>query len=368
MRNKKTHLKSRLKNNSRSLKIGFYSPYLDTYGGGERYMLTLASHLSKDHSVDIFWDNLAIKATLARFLKIDLAKVNLKENIFSKNLIYKLFKTLEYDLIFVQSDGSIPAVLSPKNILNIQVPFNFDPPSIITKIKLKRFQQIVVYSYFTKKYVDKSFETDSKVIYPPVDLESIKPGLKENIILSVGRFSQSHLHHKRQEVLIDVFKELSKEVKNWKLILVGQAKKEDQKFVRSLRKLSQGFAIRIIPNLPIDQLRQIYSHASIYWHATGFGKDELKFPEKMEHFGIATVEACAAGAVPVVINKGGQKEIVTQGKNGFLWDTKIQLYDKTLSLINNKNLLTKLSYSAQVQSRKFSKEKFIREYEKIIFL
>lgn len=349
------------------MRIGFFSPYLDTFGGGERYVLTLASHLSKNHTVDFFWDNLAIKAPLTRFLKIDLSKVNFTENIFNKNLIYKLFKTLGYDLIFVQSDGSVPAVLSRKNILNFQVPFNFEPPSLITKIKLKRFQHIVVYSYFTKKYIDKSFETDSKVIYPPVDVRAIKSGLKEKIILSVGRFSESKLHYKKQEVLIDVFKELSKKAQGWKLILVGQARKEDYNHVKQLKKLSRGFAIIIKQNLPIEQLRLIYSQASIYWHATGFGEDELKFPEKMEHFGIATVEACAAGAVPVVINRGGQREIVIEGKNGFLWDTKTQLYDKTLSLINNNNLLMKLSHSAQVQSRKFSEEKFIIEYEKIIF-
>lgn len=349
------------------MKVGFFSPYLYTYGGGERYMLTLASYLSKNHSVDIFWDDPSVKAPLTRFLKIDLTRVNFKDNIFSKNLIYKLYKTLNYDLIFVQSDGSVPAVLSPKNILNFQVPFNFVPPSLATKIKLKRFQHIVVYSHFTKKYIDKSFEVDSKVIYPPVDIKSIKPGLKENIILSVGRFAQSNLHHKKQDVLIDVFKELSKKSKNWKLVLVGQAKKEDQRFLRALKKLSRGLAIRILPNLPVEKLRQIYSQASIYWHATGFGEEEAKSPEKMEHFGIATVEACAAGAVPVVINKGGQKEIVINGKNGFLWDTKTQLYELTLNLINDKDLMGKLSASAVASSRKFSQEKFIAEYEKIIF-
>ena len=58
------------------MKFGFYSPYLDTFGGGERYMLTLASHLSQKHEVDIFWDDPSVKAPLTRFLKIDLTKTN----------------------------------------------------------------------------------------------------------------------------------------------------------------------------------------------------------------------------------------------------------------------------------------------------
>jgi len=55
------------------MKFGFYSPYLDTFGGGERYLLTLASNFSKNHDVDVFWDDNAIKAPLTRFLKIDLS-------------------------------------------------------------------------------------------------------------------------------------------------------------------------------------------------------------------------------------------------------------------------------------------------------
>jgi glycosyltransferase involved in cell wall biosynthesis len=33
----------------------------------------------------------------------------------------------------------------------------------------------------------------------------------------------------------------------------------------------------------------------------------------------------AAGCVPVVVNKGGQPEIVEHGKNGFVWNTLDEL-------------------------------------------
>ena len=120
-------------------------------------------------------------------------------------------------------------------------------------------------------------------------------------------------------------------------------------------------------NLQIEKLRSLYAHTSVYWHATGFGEDENKFPQKMEHFGISTVEAQSAGAVPVVIGKGGQKEIITNGKNGFLWQTKTQLHDLTLSLIENNDLMQKLSLAAVKNSKRFSQEKFIQAYEKLIY-
>lgn len=347
------------------MKIGFYSPYLDTFGGGERYILTLASYLSKNNNVDIFWDDPSIKAPLTRFLKIDLKDVNFKPNIFKKKFAERLNKSRAYDSIFVLSDGSIPTTLSKNNILHFQVPFIFKKPSIITRIKLSRYKWIIVNSNFTKNFIDKSFKVDSKVIYPPVDVKSIKPLHKEKIILSVGRFSSHQLHPKKQDVLIDVFKNLSKRIPGWRLILIGQARKEDQKYLRNLRKSTRGFAIRIIENAPADKLRNIYSQASIYWHATGFSEDENRHPERMEHFGIATVEAQAAGAVPIVINKGGQKEIVTNNVNGLLWLTKTDLFEQTLKLIKDKNLFLKLSVGALNNSRKFSQDKFIKEYEKI---
>lgn len=349
------------------MRLGFYSPYLDTFGGGERYVLTLASHLSKKEKVEIFWDDAAVKAPISKFLKIDLSKTHFTQNIFKSKKISRVLATRKYDIIFILSDGSIPLSLAKKNILHFQVPFVFQKVSRTDKLKLRKYEHIIVNSYFTKKFIDKSFEVKSQVIYPPVDINSLKVGKKDKIILSVGRFGPNQLHPKKQEVLIEVFKELYKTEKDWKLYLVGQAKKEDQKHLRFLRKLSSGLAIRILGNISQEQLRDLYSKSSIYWHATGFGEDEQKFPQKMEHFGIATVEASASGAVPVVISLGGQKEIVEHNKTGLLWSTKSQLLTETLRLINDKSLMRKLAEAAIKNSKKFSKDIFIKQYEKIIY-
>lgn len=348
------------------MKFGFYSLYLDTPGGGERYMLVLASHLSNNNDVDVFWDRQTIKPLLSRFLKIDLTKTHFVKNIFSEKSFAKARKTFRYDCIFVLSDGSIPTTFAKKSILHFQVPFIFNKPDFKTRLKLKRYKYVICNSFFTKSFIDKSFSVTSKVIYPPVDVAAIKPSKKEKIILSVGRFGQNQLHPKKQEVLIEVFKELSKKAPGWKLILAGQAKKSDEKYLNSLKRTSRGFAIRIVQNMPIEKLRKLYSQSSIYWHATGFGEDENKNPEKMEHFGISTVEASAAGAVPVVIGLGGQKEIVKNGVNGLLWTTKAELFEGTLNLINNPTKLEQLSKRAVLNSKRFSEDVFFKEYEKII--
>ena len=81
----------------------------------------------------------------------------------------------------------------------------------------------------------------------------------------------------------------------------------------------------------------------------------------MEHFGITTVEAMAAGGVPVVINAGGQSEIVEHDKNGFLWKTEEELIKLTVRLIEQEGLWRKLSHEAQKRSKKFSKEVFCKK-------
>ena len=57
-----------------------------------------------------------------------------------------------------------------------------------------------------------------------------------------------------------------------------------------------------------------------FWHGAGLGEQN---PVLLEHFGLVTVEAMAAGCVPVVVASGGQTEIVQHGVNGYLW-TKLE--------------------------------------------
>lgn len=66
------------------LKVGIYDPYLDTLGGGERYMLTIAEILLKhNYQVDIFWskDKDLIDKAQDRFA-LNLENLNLVPDIF----------------------------------------------------------------------------------------------------------------------------------------------------------------------------------------------------------------------------------------------------------------------------------------------
>ena len=70
----------------------------------------------------------------------------------------------------------------------------------------------------------------------------------------------------------------------------------------------------------------------------------------MEHFGLVTAEAMFHRAVPIVINKGGQKEIVTNGVDGFLFDTAEDITNTLRKLASNESCREKMAERASTRS------------------
>lgn len=358
------------------MNVGIFDPYLDDLGGGEKYMMAIAECLAKDHSVTVFWDNEEDLKELAERFLINLSSIVLHKNIFSKNVstVERLLTTRMFDAIFVLSDGSIPFVLSKKLFLHFQQPMqHLSKLSIKEKLKLWRVTSIFCNSQFTKSFIDKTFNVTSQVLYPPVALYP-KTAKKENIILNVGRLRVKNVtvrgvligDYKKQDTMIEVFKEMIQEgLRDWKFVLAVSVKKEDKEAFESLQESAEGFPIEFVVNQNNKKLWDLYNRAKIYWHASGFGEDLNKHPEYAEHFGISTVEAMSAGAIPVVINAGGQTEIVEDNKSGFLWDKIEDLIGKSLKLIRDQNLWKEMSKAALERSRKFTGDRFCKELKEI---
>ena len=381
-----------------SLKAAIYDPYLDTLGGGERYCLTVGEILLKfGYKVDIFWsgnqeillkaqDRFGLNLKGINLLpdifglthqKIELIEENspdslhsipvLKSNFFQKILKYiQKYKILSsYDLVFFLSDGSIPFLFSKKNILHIQVPFILKESfqdKILNFIKVKFINQVVCNSQFTSKFLSDFPDSKVKVLYPPVDVEKFySSDDKENIILSVGRFDNI-LNAKKQDILIEAFKKICKNNPHlkWKLVLMGGSHDlpQNNHYLLHLQHMAKDLPIEFIVNPDFSELREVYSKSKIYWHAAGYGVDEYLHPEQTEHFGMTVVEAMDSGLVPVVVAKGGLTEIVTDSKNGYLWQTTEELVAKTQILFAIPKDIKDLSHEAHLSSQSFSKEVF----------
>ncbi len=384
-----------------SLKAAIYDPYLDTLGGGERYCLTVGEILLKSgYQVDLFWSGNQdiLQSAETRFglklqginyvpdifglthQKIELIEENIvgalhstpipELNLFQKITGYiKKYKTLsQYDLIFYLSDGSIPFLFAKKNLLHVQVPFVVKESfkdKILNLIKTRYINSVVCNSQFTSKFLTQFPKEKINVLYPPVDVEKFYSSeTKENIILSVGRFDNI-LNAKKQDVLIEAFKKLLRNDRHlkWKLILMGGShdSPKDNHYLSHLQHLAKDYPVEFIVNPDFEQLKKIYSQAKIYWHAAGYGVDEYLHPEQTEHFGMTVVEAMDSGAVPMVVARGGLTEIVTDNKNGFVWQTIDELVAKTQLLFATQDELPSLSHQAHLTSQSFSKEIFEKQ-------
>jgi len=356
------------------VKIGIYDPYLDTLGGGEKYIFSIAKCLTRNNDVFVFWNphkEIDIKKGAKNRFDIDLSRVKFTANIFDKknSSIDKALQTRKFDIILYLSDGSFPFLFGKKNILLFQFPVNWvNGKASLTKLKLKKISNVICYSYFVKGYLDKTFSINTQVLPPSVEKTNFQTSEKENIILTVGRFTKG-LNIKKHDILIDIFKEMYKKYLNkWKFVVIGAALPNDLPYVKKLRNKTKNYPIKILENASVDKIKNYYKKAKIYWHATGFGENLEKHPEFAEHFGISTVEAMGAGAVPVVFNAGGQREIVVNEENGFLWNTIDELKEETKLLINNGSLWRRMSEKATERAEDFAGDRFCRDLSRILDL
>lgn len=326
-------------------------------------MLTLAAHWSQAHDVCLFWDSPRIISQAGQVFNLDLSRVRIVHNIFKgRSLLSKLWHSAAYDLIFFLTDGSVPTSSAKYNILHFQVPFHAVP---VLPWKMSKINAVVCNSQFTKNHLDKRFGRMSKVIYPPVAVSDFAASKKKKIILSVGRFSSLY-QAKKHSVLAQVFAEAKKNklFTGWKLMLAGGVLPSDQEYFEKLVRNYNHPDISYYANASHSDLQKMYAEASIYWHAAGYGEEN---PEQMEHFGISTVEAMSAKCIPVVFAGGGQIEIVSDLRDGFLWQTPEDLIQKTQRVAGMTGSdLHRMRKAAQDRAADFSLSRFTRSYDQLL--
>lgn len=94
--------------------------------------------------------------------------------------------------------------------------------------------------------------------------------------------------------------------------------------------------------------------------------DILLMPSRSEGFGLTAIEGMARGCVPVVADTGGLPEVVTPD-SGLLHKPEDidDLADKILSLIQDPNLLSRLSQGAIERAKDFSQENYQKQIKKL---
>lgn len=356
--------------------ICFYSPYLPQhFGGGEKHLLDVAVTAARSHTVSIAISGShsaieleAYKKKYELFYDLALEEVHFITTPLGTSEFFatKLNWTKNFDGLYYVTDGSFFFSLAKHNFLHVQIPFTH-ALSMTDKAKLLCWQHINTNSGFTKKVIEKKWGVKvQEVLHPMVDLSKLKVAKKEKIILNVGRFFKQ-LHSKRQDVLVSAFKQLiekhTKLMQGWQLYLVGSV--EDQAYLKEIKAAAAGIPIVVETKLDRQELLKLYSKSSIYWHATGFEVDEWQEPSKVEHFGITTIEAMAAQALPLVVAKGGQAEVLGALTERLSWQTITECVEKTAALINDSKQAEALRPVVMKQAAQFSKEIFEKKVEKL---
>ena len=367
------------------LRVAVYNLYWSTYGGGEQVAGAIAQALMGAHDVVLLGpEPIDVATTIAR-LGVDLTGCSYQRVV---DDLSASAASADFDL-FINTTYLSSAVNQASAGL-YYVHFPGQPQTTRQRLtqavagqgasvlrgvkagKLKRihagferrtrnidwvgsYTTFLANSTFTATWVTRLWSVPSETLYPPVRPE-VLPGEKSPTIAGLGRFFDPKFGHcKRQLDLLHAF--LAMEQPNatgWRLELVGGADASSREYALAVRREAVGHPVGVHFNAPRSLVHETLAAAGIFWHGGGFGENPEEHPERFEHFGIAVVEAMAAGAVPVVFGAAGPAEIVRHGIDGYHWHTPDELVHFTRGLIADADLRAAMSASAQARAKDFS--------------
>lgn len=223
-------------------------------------------------------------------------------------------------------------------------------------------KKIIPWTEYTAKEIIKDFpelERKIEVVYPAVPLNKKKKKEAENIVLLfVGRYfySKGGLHS------LEVMDRLTKKYSNVKGILVSNVPKK-------IKEKYKNKNIKIYNLMPHKEVLKLYENSDIFI-----------YPGYSDTFGFALLEAMSFGIPIVTVDGIARKEIISEGKTGFIVNksknislNKIDeeiisnLFNVSEKVILNKKLRKKMSQDCieEIKKGKFSIKERNKKLKKI---
>ncbi len=197
-----------------------------------------------------------------------------------------------------------------------------------------RADHLLAISNWTAEKIKQAWGRESHVIYPPVNVDRFSPeNDRGDFYIYVSRL----VPYKMTAEIIRAFNELK-----LPLIIIG-----DGPEMPHLQKLANA-NIKLLGHQPDEVVADLLNHAKAFVYMA------------VEDFGIAMVEAQAAGCPVIAYGKGGSMEIVRDGETGLLFhdQTSRSLSEAVLRFqtikINSK--------AAQKNAARFSSKRFQEEF------
>jgi N-acetyl-alpha-D-glucosaminyl L-malate synthase BshA len=355
------------------MKIGIVC--FPTYGGSGIIATELAHSLSSRHEVHLVSHNEPVR-------------LEKKENLIFhkvKFLDYPLFETNPYSytlpltsklveitqsekLDLIHAHYAIPHAVSAylakeickNNIKIITTLHGTDSylvgilPSLkpVTQLAIQKSDGLTAVSRYLKRITLNSFNVSKKIEVIPnfVDHKKfmkIEKSQNQKIIIHSSNFRPV----KRTTDIIKAFEKISREI-NCKLILIGHGPEllKTKKLAKNLKLLKK---ISFLGN--VTNIKNILGKSDVFL-----------LPSEIESFGLSALEAMSCQVPVVASNVGGLKELISNGKEGYLTDVgatdKIAHY--TIKILQDPELQKKLGKNARKKVlKKYIPDIIVPKYE-----
>lgn len=201
-----------------------------------------------------------------------------------------------------------------------------------------RSDALIANSAWTARHIRQAWGRDSQVIYPCVDIDRFVPSAqRDKFYLVVSRL----VPYKMITEIVKAFNSLG-----LPLVIVGDG--PDLSRIRQIAKEN----VTVMGYQPDSVVTGLMNKAKAFVYMA------------TEDFGIAMVEAQAAGCPVIAYHKGGASEIVRDGETGLLF--KEQTAESLVEALQKFEKLNLSSKAASKNAARFSAERFRREFSTYI--
>ena len=240
-------------------------------------------------------------------------------------------------LRYAWSDMNLNGTRTRKNLLIRQFLDNFRAWDVKAASRVHEF---VAISQVVAERIRCSWNRQARVIYPPVELERFHPHpQREDYYITVSRL----VPHKRIDLLVRAFSRLK-----LPLVVVGSGPE-----LGRLKTLAA-------PNIQFLGYESDERTAELLGKARGF------VCAAEEDFGIAIVEAQAAGCPVIALGNGGALESILDGVTGLLFaEQSIESIIEAVHGFDKSHLRFDPSKAVQ-NAQRFGKARFLQEFKQFI--
>jgi glycosyltransferase involved in cell wall biosynthesis len=365
-------------------KVCIYSPWFDKYGGGAEavaaYIAQYFERYQANSSVTILCDDYLRNIIIS---PANLQEINNKYGtslqktsiIFKRHGFYSLFMygyylrflktSMDYD-IFINCFINVTPTNAHRNIHYLHFPFT--KKEAISPFMFDLYTTcnhlFIANSDYTYGWALKFLNPEKMItIEPPVHIrKNVSLLAKQKVILSAGRISIE----KNLGILIEAFKEFSKETGGWQYFIVGSKNPNNEKYYNQLKKQAEGYPVVFYTNKSKDEYNELLSKGTVFWHAMGYGTDFKETPQNAEHFGITTIEAMAHGCIPLVFDVGGPADVVRKHGCGYVWNNIDELRACTKKLSEEPQTIANLSKIAIEKAQLYDEKYFYKGLDKMM--